>query len=93
MAFDAADLAAFVDADLVNYAAATVGGAAVSGLFRNAYTDALGIGGSAPSLLIVSTDAPTATQGTAVVVGGVSYTVANAEPDVPGMTRLILTEA
>ena len=93
MAFDAADLAAFVDSDMPNYVAATVGAAPVAGLFRNAYASEFGIGGSAPSLLIASTDAPSATLGTAVVVGGVSYTVAGVEADVPGMKRLRLTEA
>lgn len=93
MAFDAADLAAFVDSDLLNYVAATVGGTSVAGLFRNAYASEFGIGGSAPSLLIVAADAPAATLGTTVTVGGTDYTVAGVENDVPGMARLRLTEA
>ena len=72
--------------------AATVGGVALTGHFENGYADALGIAGSAPSLLIVAADAPSVALGNAVVVGGASYTVAAVEPDGVGITRLRLAE-
>lgn len=93
MPFDADDLAAFYDSDMPGYVAATVGGVAVSGLFRDAWADAMGIGGTGPGLLIAAADATSATLGTTVVVAGITYTVAGIEPGVAGMTRLRLTES
>jgi hypothetical protein len=72
---------------------ATVGGVALTGIFDNAFLETLGItAGSSPSLLIVSSAAPSATHGTSVVVGGASYTVTAVEPDGTGMALLRLQE-
>lgn len=68
---------------------AVVGGVALTGIFDAAYADALGIGGSAP-VLTIDTDATTPAYGAAVTVAGVSYTVAEIQPDGTGMTRLLL---
>lgn len=73
---------------------ATVGAVSgVSGIFDNAYAAELGVSGSSPSLLIVSSAAPSVAHGTAVSMGGVSYTVTEVMPDGTGMTRLMLQEA
>lgn len=92
MPFDAADLAAFVDADMPGYVQATVDGIVVDALFRHNYAAGLDISGSAPSLLLPSSSAASATNGTSVVVGGVSYTVSSVEADGTGMTLLRLQE-
>ncbi len=83
------DLSAFFVDFGVN---ATVGGAAVRGIFDDAYADPLDFAGSTQSLLCASADVATAAQGTPVVVNGVSYTVGNPKPDGPGLTRLVLQE-
>lgn len=92
MPLDAADLAEFVSEDMPGYVEATVGGVSVDGIFDNGYGSALDVAGSTPSLLLPSSSAASATRGTAVVVGGVSYTVSSVEPDGTGMTLLRLQE-
>lgn len=72
--------------------AATVGGASVTGIFDDAYADALGIAGSGPTLLLPSASAASASLGASCVVGAVSYTVSGIQPDGTGMTRLMLQE-
>lgn len=73
--------------------AATVKGAAVTGIFDDAWQDALGVSGSSPSLLLPAASAGSATYGDTVVIGAVSYTIASVQPDGTGMTRLILQES
>jgi hypothetical protein len=87
------DLADFINDDTPGYVLATVGGASVGGIFDNAYADPMGFGGSFPALTCASADVSTAAQGTAVVVGGVNYTVVAPKPDGTGMTLLQLAEA
>jgi hypothetical protein len=71
--------------------AATVGGVAVTGIFDNAFGDPLGIvAGTSPSLLFLSSAAPSAAVGNTVVVGGISYTIAELQPDGTGLMRLAL---
>ncbi len=74
--------------------AATVKGAAVTGIFDDAWQDALGlVAGTQPALLLPTASVGSATVGDSVVVGAVSYTIAGMEPDGTGMTRLRLQEA
>lgn len=74
--------------------AATVGGVSLTGIFDNAYADPFGIVASAsPVLLIVSSAAPSAAVGNTVVVGGITYTIAEIQPDGTGITRLMLKTA
>lgn len=93
MSFGAADMTAFVDPDMPGYALASIGGVDVAVLFANAYAEAFGMAGSAPSALAVSADVSTVAQNAAVTINGVAYTVAAVEPDGTGMTRLRLAEA
>jgi len=80
-------------AHLANVAASVGAVSGVEGTFDNAYEDAFGIvAGTSPSLLILTAAAPAVAHGTAVVIGGVSYTVTNVRPDGTGMTRLMLQE-
>lgn len=70
---------------------ATVGGASVRGDFNAAHEVAFGlVGGPRPVFLAATTDVSSATRGTAVVISGTSYTVAEVQPDGTGMTLLIL---
>ena len=69
--------------------AATVNGVAVTGVFDAEYADAFGItNGTRPVLLLPSTVA--ASVGHSVVVSGITYTVAEIQPDGTGLTRLML---
>lgn len=71
---------------------ATVGGVAVRGIFNNGYAEALAgiVAGSAPILKCVQTDIAAVTRGTAVVVNGTSYTVAEIQDDGTGIRDLVL---
>jgi hypothetical protein len=74
--------------------AATVGGVAVNGIFDNDYAVAMGFAaGTSPVLLVASASVLSASVGTAVTLGAVSYTVAAVEPDGTGVTLLRLQEA
>lgn len=71
--------------------AATVGGVSLTGIFDNNYADPFGmVASSSPALLIVSSAAPSVAVGNTVVVGGVSYSVAEIQPDGTGLARLML---
>ncbi len=94
MPFDAADIAAFNDADMPGYALATIGAGSVAGRFRERYAQEFGIAGSNPVFEAASSDLTGIAQGTAVTVRSVAYAVAAVEPDVArGMTLLRLTES
>jgi len=71
---------------------ATVGGVSVRGIFNNGYDAAFAglVAGSAPILKIVQADAPAASYGTAVVINGTSYTVAEVQDDGTGIRDLVL---
>lgn len=86
------NLAAFFDTDAFA-TTATIGTASVSVIFDAAYAGALGVAGSAPTLLVVSADVAGVARGDAVTISGSSYTVTNIEPDGTGLTRLTLQEA
>lgn len=72
---------------------ATVNGAAVRGIFDNAYAEAFGgmVSGSQPRLLVPSATA--AARGQTVVIDAVSYTITAVEPDGTGVTSLGLDKA
>lgn len=93
--FDEVDSAAFFDADMPGYALAVLGAAQVPCLFRGPYQEAFNdVSGSKPSILCQRSDAAAVTEGTAVTVNGISYTVAWKESDLTtGTTRLMLQEA
>lgn len=70
---------------------ATVGAATVSGIFDAAYVSPFDLAaGSRPVLHCATADVAGYGFGTAVVVNGVNYTVAEAQPDGAGMTLLLL---
>ena len=75
---------------LSDFGVATVGGNSVKAIFDNGFGEIYGMDGAKPSLQCASSDVTTAVRGTAVVVKGVSYTIANIEPDGTGMSRLVL---
>jgi hypothetical protein len=96
MPFDADDLAAFNDTDMPGYALALVGGVEVAGRFRKRYAAALGMAGDRPSFVAPSADLAAAVHGTAVVIDGTAYTVAEVQVAAEGMpnhTCLILEDA
>ena len=73
---------------------ATVGGAAVVGIFDNAYATSLGFtAGTSPVLIVKTADAPNVAQDVAVVIGGINYTVTDVEPDGTGLLVLRLYRA
>lgn len=71
---------------------ATIG--VVSGIeavFDNGYATAFAdISGSAPSLLLPTSDVGSAAAGDAITVNSASYTIAERQDDGTGMTRLVL---
>lgn len=76
---------------------ATVAGVAVKGIFDKAYqlgnVGVTGIATTAPVLTLATAVVPADPVGTAVVVSGVSYTVAAHEPDGTGVSLLLLEAA
>lgn len=72
--------------------AATIGASTVNGIFDKAYAESFGIAaGSRPMLLCKVADLPAITLGTTTaVIGGVTYTVAENQPDGFGLTTLVL---
>jgi hypothetical protein len=70
---------------------ATVGGVSVRGIFDNAAADPFGVvAGTQPTLLIATADLGSAAVGTAAVIVGTTYSIAEIQPDGTGMTRLVL---
>jgi len=73
---------------------ATVGAAAVRGIFDNDFLTTLGVtAGSGPVLLLPAASVGSAAQGDSVVIAAVSYTITGLEPDGTGLTLLRLQEA
>lgn len=71
--------------------AAVIGGQSVTGIFDNGYASAFAdISGSAPSLLLPTSDVGSAAVGNSITVSSVSYTIAERQDDGTGMTRLVL---
>lgn len=69
---------------------ATLDGAAVSGIFDNAYTEAFGMASRAPMFTLPSAAAAAATQASVLVVESVAYRVTAVQPDGTGVTTLML---
>ncbi len=73
-----------------------VGAVTLTGIFDNAYLETENFAGTAPRLIVKSSDvsAQGIGQGTALTVDGTSYTVGwPPQPDGTGMTELYLHEA
>lgn len=70
--------------------AATMDGAAVTGIFDNAYTEVFGMASRDPMFTLPSASAASATQSSVLVLGGVSYRVTSVQPDGTGVTTLLL---
>lgn len=77
--------------------AATVNSVAVTGIFDNGYSagnvGGMGIASTAPTLSIPTASVPTNPVGMTVVVGSVSYTIAEHQPDGTGISALYLGRA
>ena len=73
------------------------GGSVVQGIFDNGYAQgavgAAGMATSQPMLTLPSASVPANPVGLVVVVGGVSYTIAQREPDGTGLDVLMLERA
>lgn len=94
MTFDATDLSAIFGDDMPGYALASIGASNVPGLLMNTYSEGFGIvGGSQPVLRCASADVATVVEGTAITIGGVSYTACAVEPDGTGITLIRLEKA
>lgn len=82
----------FVEADFAQ--AATLNGVAVTGIFDNSYiTGAVGPAGMAstgPIFTLPTADVPASPVGKTLVTGGVTYTVAEHQPDGTGVSALML---
>lgn len=76
---------------------ATLAGVAVKGIFDKAYqfgdVGGSGMASTAPVLTLATANVPASPVGAAVVVSGVSYTVAAHEPDGTGVSLLLLEKA
>lgn len=70
--------------------AATLDGAAVTGIFDNAYTEVFGMASRAPMFMLPTASASSATQASVLVTGGVTYRVTSVQPDGTGVTTLML---
>lgn len=94
MPWDAADIAAFNDADMPAYAAATFGALTLEGRFREAYVAELGIGGSLPVYELATADLGSIAAGSSLTINGAGYTVTSVEPNAnSGQTTLRLQES
>lgn len=63
----------------------------IRGIFDNGYADAFDMAGTAPSILVKSSDAITAVRGTTAAIAATNYIVAGPpEVDGTGMTKLKL---
>lgn len=93
MPFDAADIAAFNDADMPAYASATLGAVTVGGRFRARYAELLGVSGNSPVFAAATDDLATAAVGGAITIDGTAYTITAIEPDSLGQTVLRLNRA
>jgi hypothetical protein len=72
----------------------TVNGASVSAIFNNGYSagnvGGMGIASTQPTLTLATSDVPTNSVGLSVVARGVSYTIAEHQPDGTGVSTLYL---
>lgn len=81
---------------LANVQASVGAGSAVAAIFDNGYAlgqVGIGMAGTQPTLTLPTASITGEPAGQPVVVGGVSYVCAAAEPDGTGITRLLLERA
>lgn len=72
-------------------ATATISGVEFDVIFRNSYGEVLGfIGGGSPQIACASADVSGVAKGWAVSVDGISYIIAEIDPDGTGITVLKL---
>ena len=86
-----------IDAYMTSFGqAVTVNNVSITAIFDNEYAGFSGLGvgidSNEPILTCKSADVSTAVQGTAAVVGGVTYAVVGVEPDGTGITTLRLEQ-
>lgn len=70
--------------------AATLDGAAVTGIFDNEYTEVYGVASRTPLFMLPTASAATVTQASVLVIAGTSYRVTAVQPDGTGVTTLAL---
>lgn len=87
------DLGEFLDTTHGFAEIATFGGNDVTGIFLNDYAEGDMTAGTKPIFAAKTADVQAYARGTAVVVRGVNYKLAEHQPDVSGMTRVILETA
>lgn len=68
----------------------TIASRSVRAIFDAPYADALGVVGITPQLTCASVDVAGVVRGSAAIVRGVAYTVAEVQPDGTGVTVLVL---
>lgn len=86
-------LSDFINTDTPGNVACVLGGASFVGLWDDAYADAIGIGGSRPSVIADAGDVASASIGDSITVAGAAYTIAAIKPDgFGGATVLELEE-
>lgn len=73
---------------------ATLGGAAVTGIFTDPYVignvGAVGMATDRPTFVLAASDVPADPVDLPLVIGGVTYAVVDAQPDGTGVTTLLL---
>ena len=93
----AEDLAPFLDTATGFAQTVVLDGASVSAIFDNASAignvGPFGMATTQPTLTLATADVPASPVGLTVVVGAVSYLVAEHEPDGTGISRLLLESA
>lgn len=91
------DLSVFFDTGTGFAVSATLAGTAVRGIFDNAYElGAVGMAGmatTAPVFTLATSDVPAGAAGASLVVNGISFTVAEHQPDGTGVSLLLLERA
>lgn len=70
--------------------AATLDGAAVAGIFDNAYAESFEMATRMPMFMLPTASAASATLASVLVIGGTSYRVTSVQPDGTGVTTLML---
>jgi hypothetical protein len=95
MNWDATDLAAIFDPDMPGYAAATIGGVAVPGLFGSGFGTAFGglVSGEEPTFRCAAAAVASVTEGSTLIIGATTWTVrSDPELDGSGMATLRLAK-
>ena len=88
------NLSDFINPDTPGYVLTTILGASVAGIFLNEYENAnLGLAGfeaAAPQLHVRTVDIPTVVHNTPVLIGAITYKVAEKHSDGTGISVLVL---